>query len=488
MPFMPALDGNFQTHNTYRFLTVREQVLTVIGEAKHGMWRIQDNGLVRLYRKFGTTGVPIGADVYDSSLQAAITSDYKPVLIPGLETGDIGGWAGYRYFQDADGDGQAAFVDIPIYHPYFKSSYGNHPVIDLPDWYCNMSGANFTDAKIVWDYASKQPNANIVGPLDKRAGLDVKEHYSNIIKFDLFPDARMWVQVGLGDASKDIFDQSDIDDGNMSMDVAYRALDTSKVDYEIYLIERTFFNVPYMFITIVMDNKDNDHMKYTRPAGLYWDKLVEKGLVGDELKIDMTYDPEMPVIEGGEKVMKTMRYTPFYGMNHLDRPHDDDSGGWCRQKGGDWGSYPTNPGESGFPNQYEEATPVCDGLVVDIKMYANLDAPRWDSPTFQLQNAGTNENPQVYLGEGNKYGDFTYPYLVKNGFENLHKLHFTETNNPDPKPIQAISVTFEGVGRSSIYTDPATEDVIPAKRGLTDPEADERKVKIALASVRGWEA
>ena len=108
MPFMPALDGHFQTHNTYRFVTVREQVLTVIGEAKHGMWRIQDNGLVRLYRKFGTTGVPIGADVYDPSLQAAITSDYKPVLIPGLETGDmIGGWAGYRYSQDADGDGQA---------------------------------------------------------------------------------------------------------------------------------------------------------------------------------------------------------------------------------------------------------------------------------------------------------------------------------------------------------------------------------------------
>ena len=227
---------------------------------------------------------------------------------------------------------------------------------------------NFTDAKIVWDYASKQPNANIVGPLGKRAGLlDVKEHYSNIIKFDLFPDARMWVQVGLGDASKDIFDQSHIDDGNMSMDVAYRALDTSKVDYEIYLIERTFFNVPYMFITIVMDNKDNDHMRYTRPAGLYWDKLVEKGLAGDELKIDMTYDPEMPVIEGGEQVVKTMRYTPaFYGMNHLDRPHDDGSGGWCPQKGGDWGSYPTNPGGSGFPNQYEEATPVCDGLVVDI--------------------------------------------------------------------------------------------------------------------------
>ena len=73
------------------------------------------------------------------------------------------------------------------------------------------------------------------------------------------------------------------------MDVAYPALDTSKVNYEVYLIERAFFNVPYMFITIVMDNKDNNDMRYTRPAGLYWDKPVEKGLtIG--LKTEMTYD------------------------------------------------------------------------------------------------------------------------------------------------------------------------------------------------------
>ena len=479
MPFLPALEGYFQTHNTYRFLTVREQVLTVIGEAKHGMWRIQDNGLFRLYRKVGAIGVPVGADVYNPSLQASITTDYKPVLAPGLETGDTAGWAGYRYSQDADGDGQAAFIDIPIYHPYFKGSYDDHPVMDLPHWFCTMSGANFTYAKIVWDYSSKQPNANIIGPLGKRAGLDVKEHYTNTIKFDLFPDARMWIQVGHGDASKDVFDQSDIDDRNMSMDVAYRALDTSKVDYEIYLIERAFFNVPYIFITVVMDNKENNHMRYTRPAGLYWDKLVEKGLAHKEIKTEMTYDPEMPVIEDGRQVVKTMRYTPFYGLNHLDRPHDDRSGGWCPQKGGYWGSYPNNPGRSAFPNQYQEATPVCDGFVVDIKIYANLDAPTWDSPIFQLQNAGTTENPQVYFGEGNNYGDFTDPYLIKNGFKNPHKLHFVETSNLNPKPIQAISVTFEDIGKSSMYNDPITGDVIPTERGLTDQETAERQAKIA---------
>ena len=481
MPFMPALNGHFQTHNTYRFLTVREQVLTMIGEAKHGMWRIHDNGMVRLYRKHGASGVPVGTDVDDASLHDIITSDYKPVLTPGLETSDTDGWAGYRYSQDGDGDGQAAFVDLPIYHPYFKDSYNDHVAIDLPHWFCTMSEANFTNAKLLWDYANKQPNANRVGPLGTRAGLDIKEHYTNIIKFDLFPDARLWIQVGLGDASKDVFDQNDIDQGNMDMNVAYRALDTSKVNYEVYLFERSFFNVPYMFITVVMDNKDNNDMRYTRPAGLYWDKLVEKGLTTG-LKTKMTYDPAMPVIDNGEQIVKTMRYTPFYGMNHLDCPNDTGSGGWCPQKGGDWGSYPTNPGGSGFPNQYEEATPVCDGLVVDIKMYANLDQPTWDSPTFQLQNAGTTENPQVYLGEGNQFGDFTDPYLADNGIVNPHKLHFTDTSNPDPKPVQAISVTFEVVGETNTYIDPVTGSKVPSVPGLREQESIDREAKIAAAS------
>jgi hypothetical protein len=105
----------------------------------------------------------------------------------------------------------------------------------------------------------------------------------------------------------------------------------------------------------------------------------------------------MPVIDNEDQTVKSMRYTHLYGMNQLDRPNDDGSGGWCPLKGRDWSSYPTNPGRSGFPNQCEEATPVCDGLVVDIKMYANLDQPTWDLQTFQLQNAGTTEHPQVYL-------------------------------------------------------------------------------------------
>jgi hypothetical protein len=334
MPFMPALDGFVQTHYTYRFLTVREQVLSIIGEAKHGVWRIQDNGMVRLYRIAGEMGVPVGADVMDTSLEAAITMDYKAFLVAGSESGDEAGWAGYRYSQEADGDGQAAFVDVPIYHPYFDGVYDDHVPLDLPHWYCTMSGPNYTDAIEVWDYAVKQPGANKVGPLGQRAGLDIKEHYPNVIKMDLFADANMWVQVGMGDEDMDIFNQTDIDSGTMSMNVAFRALDKAKVDYEIYMIERPFFNVPYLFVTVVIDNKENTDMRYTRPDGLYWDGLVERGLTAG-LTTTITFDPVVPVIESdGSQVDATMRFVPFYGLNHLDRPNDDGSGGFCPAKGG----------------------------------------------------------------------------------------------------------------------------------------------------------
>lgn len=415
------------------------------------------------------------------------------------ESGDDFGWSGYRYSQDADGDGTAAFVDVPIYHPYFEGKYDDHMAMDLPHWYCTMSGPKFPNAVKVWEYGSAQPNAQVVGPLGQRAGLDIKEHYPNIIRFDMMPDARAWVNVGMGDENQDIFNQEDIDSGNMSLNVVMRALDFARVDYEVYMIERPFFNVPYLFVTIVIDNMDNTDMRYTRPNGLYWDKLVELGL-SEGLKTTPTFDPVVPVIENGVSVDRIMRSTPFYGLNHLDRPNDDGSGGWCPVKGGDWGSYPSAPGGAGFPNQYEEITPACDGLVLDIKMYANLDAPTWDDPLFQLMNAGAQEEPLVYLGEGNKYGEFVGmfhqrdahvsvlthshshpdPYLTENGITNPHTLFFTDSINPEPKPLQQIAVSYEAIGLASKYVDPETGAVFGGG-GLTDAEIDSRMKKIAAA-------
>jgi hypothetical protein len=85
----------------------------------------------------------------------------------------------------------------------------------------------------------------------------------------------------------------------------------------------------------------------------------------------------------------------------------------------------------------------------------------------------------MYLGEGNRYGDFEDPYLVENGFENPHKLHYT-FENPHKLHYTAISVTFEGVSRSSVYVDPVSGDIAPALSGLTNQEATEREVKIKI--------
>uniref|UniRef100_A0A7S1YJN6 Uncharacterized protein n=1 Tax=Grammatophora oceanica TaxID=210454 RepID=A0A7S1YJN6_9STRA len=165
-------------------------------------------------------------------------------------------------------------------------------------------------------------------------------------------------------------------------------------------------------------------------------------------------------------------------MNHLDRPNDDGSGGFCPNKGGDWGSYPSLPGGGGFPNEYEEITPQCDGFLLDIKLFANLDHPTWDDPLFQLQNAGAQEEPLVYLGEGNQYGTFVDPYLVENGITNPQTLDFTDIPNPDPKPLQKISVSYEAMGVASKYVDMETGEMMGGG-GLTEEEFESRASKIA---------
>ena len=44
IPTLPVLTGFMGTHGVYRHFTVMEQTAVMIGEAKHGMWRIQETG------------------------------------------------------------------------------------------------------------------------------------------------------------------------------------------------------------------------------------------------------------------------------------------------------------------------------------------------------------------------------------------------------------------------------------------------------------
>lgn len=72
-----------------------------------------------------------------------------------------------------------------------------------------MSQAAFPYASDAWAFISKQPSANEIGPLGQRAGLDITELYPNVIRMYPFPDARSWVNVGIG-ADTDIFTQDSI--------------------------------------------------------------------------------------------------------------------------------------------------------------------------------------------------------------------------------------------------------------------------------------
>ena len=52
----------------------------MIGEGKHGLWRVQENGTVREYLKRGATGLPAGADPLASESQAIVARDYAAYL------------------------------------------------------------------------------------------------------------------------------------------------------------------------------------------------------------------------------------------------------------------------------------------------------------------------------------------------------------------------------------------------------------------------
>ncbi|MCX6412715.1 MAG: hypothetical protein NTZ81_10275 [Actinobacteria bacterium] len=192
-PQLPGYAGFMNTDiNTFRFVNVNEQVFTMIGEGKHGLWRIQDNGTIREYLIEGKTGLAKGSDVNAAKNQAKVVSDYSSYI-----EGDGMNWSGWKSPQDpVNADGRMNFIDVPITNAKYKGKYTNHVPIDLPSWYCTMSGPTFPEAAAAMGFAYKQKGANKVGPLGKRAGLDIRELYTNVLRLDTFPDADSWVNVG----------------------------------------------------------------------------------------------------------------------------------------------------------------------------------------------------------------------------------------------------------------------------------------------------
>jgi len=390
IPHLPFYTGFMQTNDTYRFVNVAEQLFTMVGEGKHGLWRIQENGTIREYLRRGATGLPATADLSDPANLAVIERDYSHFLADE-------GFDGYKsQFDPVNSAGMRNFVDLPITHPKYQGKYANHPPLDLPHWYCTMSTERFPTAATAMKFAFAQPGANRVGPLGRRAGLDIEELYTNVIRLQPFPDARAWVNVG------------DSKHGD------WRAIDVSRTKAEYYLYERPFFNVPYMFLTAVFDDRHNGDFRYVRPHGAYYEQL---GTAGRKLKTKVTMTPRFHLEGGGTHRVAGTR---LYGVHHPNRPADfgASGGGACPMKGGDWADYPATRGGAGWPTQYEEVTPVCDGVLIDIKFFANLDGAAWNSESKYLANAGVGQRRVTYNVKPGFYGRFTDPYLTDRGVKN----------------------------------------------------------------------
>lgn len=419
VPHLPFYTGYMNTNFTYRFATIAEQVFTMLGEGKHGLWRVQENGMIREYLRPGGTGLPDGADVFAPENQAIINEHYTAFLSGEPEF--------YRLPAFRVKDNRLQYIDLPITHPKYAGKYDDHGVIDLPNWFCTMSEGDYPYAKKAMDFAFAQDGANQVGPLGKRAGLDVKENYTKVLRLLHFPDARSWVNIG--------------QEGKDDLHVKWEAIDTAKTEAEYYLVERPFFNTPYLFLTAVFDNADNRDFEYVRPDGPYYEALKEKGF---DLKTELTRTPRFHIVDNR---LEEVIGTPLYGVHHPNRAAYG-GGGACPLRGGDWADYPKTSGGSGWPTQYEEVTPLCDGVLIDIKLYANLDGRDWNNPNKYLANAGTGTKSVTYKIEPGQYGVFTDAYLVEGG-----------TENPEAADLpEEITLTYPAVEPPVSYNEPVPSE------------------------------
>ena len=438
-PLLPNQMGYMLTSGTPRFLNVNEQVLTVIGEGKHGMWRIQDNGYIREYRIKEKRGLLQSAEVEAANpitctptQLAILKNEYGAyhndiVFGGGLNTG------GYRYPSDKvdTTDNTLTFIDLPINHPKYEGKYDSHVPIDLASYYCTMSAGNEKGDIItkMWDYATKQPRANLIGPLGKRAGIDIKELYPNVIRLEQFPDADIWANVGIG-ADSDFLSQARWNAGEKTQTFNYQAVDKSVHPPEFYVYMRPFFNIPYMFIYVVFDNTP-----YIRPDGLYYQHIQDRVTNGD---LSNNYTPTTTFVPNPSFTVKNYTRDSSntfiingmrgYGVHHPNRPKFGHNGSQGPDLGGDWGTWPLGNNGGGWPTNYQEITPIQDAIVVDLKFWWNLGIEYWNDPKFHLPNANAGTNVLRYELQAQKAGEFTDPYLVNNGFTNIHAFDTTDDN------------------------------------------------------------
>jgi len=326
------------------------------------VWRVQESGFIREYRKKGKNGMKLGID--PNSATALIDNGVKDVIKNNYAAHiPEEAFSGYKYpdqkvSDGSDGiEGHQNFIDLSIYHPKYGGKYNDHVPIDLPLFYCTLSQANYPHMAVTWKYLRAQPNANKLGPLARRAGMDIKENFLNVIRVNLFADAGIWVNVGSGNNATDEKLKTLTDIRKRLQSLNYQSVDLSKVNYEIYLVERPFFNSPYIFVMFVIENEVGEsEFSYVRPDGAYW-KGLQKHANTTGFNNNEIYNPKLAVKNHptvGKTTVKKIISVPAFGIHNPNRHAFQMSGGACPEKGGDLGRYPWDSPGAGWPTNYEE--------------------------------------------------------------------------------------------------------------------------------------
>ena len=136
------------THGTYRFLSMHQKTALLIGETKHGFWRYQENGFIRVYRVDGKAGIPLDnktsnfTDISNrSSNEDEQTKRFLDILEGNYNSIDPTKKFNYHFGNESESDGEhwLNWIDLPIYHAKFDKKYKDHDPIDLSVYYCQVS-------------------------------------------------------------------------------------------------------------------------------------------------------------------------------------------------------------------------------------------------------------------------------------------------------------------------------------------------------------
>jgi hypothetical protein len=132
---------------------------------------------------------------------------------------------------------------------------------------------------VTWDYVIGQASANKIGPLGKRAGIDIQENNNYVMRMQHLPNGGVWVNIGQENSDSNEMQRNLKEMKERNQTVGYDLIDLEKVDLEVYVVERAYSNSSDTFLNIfvVFLPKNEDPANpytYIRPDGYYYNGLT----------------------------------------------------------------------------------------------------------------------------------------------------------------------------------------------------------------------